>query len=174
MDDRRGEVVPPEDEEEVDGEITADAPRRERRLIAQSREFSGPLPAPDVLAEYEKVKPGLSDIIVEQWTKETAHRHSTIDSIRKTDHEAMVAYYEGEKRGQWIGLAAFIGLLLLTAFAIYEGSGVGALGGIIVAGSYAIWALRRQGSVGTAPEPIDLSDGDAIESQPGRPEQADR
>lgn len=141
-------------DEVIDGEIAErDAGRR---LIAESQQFSGPLPAPHVLREYEEVKPGLADIIVSQWQQETAHRHATIDGLRETDHEAMQKYYAGEKQGQWIGLGAFIALLAVIVVALVLGSDVGAIGGLIVAGAYAIWALRRRSS--PAPMPQDLAD----------------
>lgn len=146
-------------DEVIDGEI-AEEESGQRRLLAERQEFSGPLPAPHVLREYEDVKPGLADIIVSQWQQETTHRHSTIDGLRQTDHEAMQRYYEGERQGQWIGLGAFIALLAVIVVALILGSDVGAIGGLIVAGAYAIWALRRRSS--PAPMPQDLAD-DEIE-----------
>ena len=111
----QGDIAPAD--EVLDGEITPDeAGVGGRRLIA-TKEFYGPLPAPEILGEYDAVRPGLADIIVGQWQAETAHRHKTIDSVRKTDHEAMQGYYRGEQRGQWIGLAAFIALLAVAVFA---------------------------------------------------------
>lgn len=158
-------------DEVLDGEIASDeAQEKGRRLIA-TKEFYGPLPAPEVLGEYDTVKPGLADIIVEQWQKETAHRHKTIDSVRKTDHESMQAYYSGERRGQWIGLAAFLAIVAVAVLAILEGSDVAAIGSLIVAGSYAIWALRRN-SAAPAP-PTDLGDGDEIEAMPDKDASSD-
>jgi len=59
------------------------------RLTIRST-FTGPLPAPGILAEYDRVLPGLAREIVDQWKAETCHRHETVTSLRTTDHEEMV------------------------------------------------------------------------------------
>lgn len=88
------------DGEVVDGEVDDDGLRTDRRVSMAASSFSGPLPPPEVLRGYDEVQPGLGREIVEQWKAETAHRHSTIDALRRTDHAAMEAFYSGEKRGQ--------------------------------------------------------------------------
>lgn len=157
-----GEVAPAE--QALDGEIAPDLPVGEDRRLIASREFSGPLPLPDVLGEYDQVKPGLADIIVEQWQSETRHRHKTIDGVRETDHEAMRSYYAGERRGQWIGLVAFLAIVTVAILAVLKGSDVAALGSLFVAGSYAVWALRRSSSPATPPTDLDM--GDEVEKLP--------
>lgn len=158
----QGHIAP--GDEVVDGEIAPDIALAENRRLIAARGFSGPLPAPETLGEYDNVKPGLADIIVEQWQSETGHRHKTIDSVRKTDHDAMLAYYAGERRGQWIGLVAFFVIAAVAALAILKGSDLAVVGSLFVAGSYAVWALRRQSSA--AAPPTDLEDGDSIEDAP--------
>ena len=51
-------------------------PAADEQLVAQVRhEFSGPLPPPDLLAQYDQVMPGLAQKIVSQFESETNHRH---------------------------------------------------------------------------------------------------
>ena len=78
VDPVRGDIV--EDGESVEGEVVDDIPARQR-VIAATR-FSGPLPPPESLREYDEVVPGLAREIVDQWKGETAHRHRTIDGLR--------------------------------------------------------------------------------------------
>lgn len=78
--------------------------------ISESSSFSGPLPPPDLLAEYEQVLPGLADRIVRMAEDEGAHRRF----IQK-----------GFLRLSWWGLASAF-LLTMTGliggfFLIHEG-----------------------------------------------------
>lgn len=41
--------------------------------------FSGPLPPPDALAEYEQISPGFADRIITMAEKEQVHRHGNED-----------------------------------------------------------------------------------------------
>ena len=65
------------DAELLEGEPVEDG-SPDRRVFA-ARSFSGPLPPPESLDEYDAVLPGLAREIVDQWKGETAHRHRTID-----------------------------------------------------------------------------------------------
>jgi uncharacterized membrane protein len=48
----------------------------EQLTIAQSsKSFSGPLPPPESLAEYEQISPGFADRIITMAEKEQVHRH---------------------------------------------------------------------------------------------------
>jgi len=74
--------------------------------------FSGPLPPPDLLKEYEQVVPGLSKTIVRVFETQTKHRISTEAQILKAE-------IEDTKRGQMFGLTAFIALLFSAVFCAY-------------------------------------------------------
>lgn len=140
------------------------APGEQR--IVQASAFSGPLPPPDALREYDEVVPGLAREIVEQWKRETSHRHRTIDGMRQTDDEAMKAYYVGEKRGQSFALICYLGLLVLGGIAIVldrEAAGVAA---ILAGGAAVVWSMRRNSMVPGEEKPPVQVDGDAVESTP--------
>lgn len=142
----------------ADGELVSDEVSVEsRRIIAARGEFSGPLPHPNTLGEYDQVQPGLGKIIVEQWQAETRHRHETIDDLRQLDRESMRAYYSGEKRGQLLGFAAFAIIAAVAIVAILNDSLEAALGSIFVAAAYAVWAFRRR-----SPEPMPEPDDSII------------
>jgi uncharacterized membrane protein len=160
--DRQGDLDPAD--EVVEGEIAADPPSERSRRVMRAAEFSGPLPPPNALADYDRIRPGLADIIVDQWQLETRHRHETIDGLRATDHAAVQGYYDEGRRGQWMGFIALLGILAVAAYAISQGADLVGLASIVVAGSYAIWALRRESSATTPP--TDLGRGDEVENLP--------
>jgi uncharacterized membrane protein len=133
----------------------------DRRVELSASFSSGPLPPPPVLDGYEQVVPGLAREIADQWKAETAHRHATIDGLRQTDRDAMLAYYKGERRGQYLATVLFAGIIGVAVLAIFRESQVIGISAIVTGGTSAIWAMRRR-SDGPSP-PTDLGDGNALE-----------
>jgi uncharacterized membrane protein len=129
-----------------------------RRVTVESAAFSGPLPAPSILAEYDQVVPGLAREIVDQWKAETQHRHVTVTSIRSTDHDAMIKYYEAEQRGQRFSIAAILGVLAVAIVAIAFDRPVVGVAGLLTGGAAAIWAMRRRSDGADVDAPIQLDD----------------
>lgn len=152
--------------EVVDGVVAPPAAGQDRRFLATA-EFSGPLPPPNVLREYAQVKPGLADIIVNQWERETAHRHKTIDNMTETDRQVVSDYNQFQRRGQWLGFGALLAIFAVTALALILGENTAAVGGIAVGAGYAIAAIfRGYGPSHGTPPPADLSDGNEVERTP--------
>jgi uncharacterized membrane protein len=159
-----------EDGERVEGEVVDDdaaSPGSRRVFAAQT--FSGPLPPPESLQEYDNVVPGLAREIVDQWKDETAHRHKTIDGLRATDREAMRLFHEGEKRGQRYALAAIVLVLAVVVISLLLDRPAVGIAGILVGGGTLIWALRRRSNTPDDPQlpPADLGDGDHLERPAG-------
>ena len=120
-------------------------PQRVLRVIHEAvrqelRFFSGPLPPPEVLIEYNKVYPECGRAIVEMAHREQSHRHGAED--RQLDGDIGLA-----RRGQLIG-----GLLALIAVggAIYfldhdkSVAGLTVLGTVVVAFGSAFVYDRHQ------------------------------
>ena len=160
-----GNEIEPHGEQRPDGPEVVDGEHvlQDRRVEIQAASFSGPLPSPPTLQEYDRVVPGLAREIVDQWKAETAHRHETVTSMRRTDHEAMVKYYEGERRGQWFAILAIFGLLAVAVLAIVLDREAIGVAGLLTGGAASIWAMRRRsdGPNNRAPDQVD--DGDAVE-----------
>lgn len=156
-------------EDVIDGEPVGDDHSHPDRRLAWSASFSGPLPPPAALAEYDQTVPGLAREIVDQWKAETEHRHRMIDGLREIDQESMRAYYGSERRGQWLALVVFLAVVAVAVLAIaldHEAVGVAA---IVTGGASAIWAMRRRSDgPGNTTPPTDLGESDAIE-EPDRP-----
>jgi len=77
---------------------------------------SGPLPTPGMLAEFDRVVPGLARKIVDRSELELGHRH-------KIEQQALAAKIEDQKteriyqgRGQWMG---FILAILFSGSGVY-------------------------------------------------------
>ena len=159
-----------EDGEHVAGEVVDDdeaSPSSRRVFAAQT--FSGPLPPPESLREYDDVVPGLAREIIDQWKGETAHRHNTIDGLRATDNEAMRLFHEGEKRGQRYALTAIVLVLAVVVISLLLDRPAVGIAGILVGGGTLVWALRRRSDTPDDPQlpSTDLGDGDELERPAG-------
>jgi len=152
---------PVDDAERVDGEIVDEDQRGERRVTITGT-FSGPLPPPAVLRDYDETMPGLAREIVDQWKTETAHRRGTIAELRDSDREAMRSFYAGEHRGQTFGLICILAVLVVAALAIVLESTAIGVAGIVTGGGALVWAMRRSSDV-AAIDPVNLADGDELE-----------
>lgn len=81
-------------------------------IAAKSETFEGPLPHPDILAQYENILPGIADRIVRMAEAEQNARHSAIDQDAKNKSTLVdiaakesAGALEAQKKGQNIGLA---------------------------------------------------------------------
>jgi uncharacterized membrane protein len=147
-------------------EVADAEPDSRRRLTLQRASFAGPLPPPTALAAYDHVIPGLAREIVDQWKAETAHRHRTVTSMAHADREAMVKFYEAERRGQWLAIVAILGVLAVAVVAIVLNRPAVGIAGLLTGGAAAVWAMRRRSGGPDVGEPAPLDDGDAVERAP--------
>ena len=104
--------------------------------------YSGPLPTPEMLAEYERVLPGLGRRIVERWDQEAEHRQS----LEKTIVRSRIVI---QKRGQLIG--ALISFVVLAAGVVFVATGKSTAGLVallaplaILAGTFVYGELRSR------------------------------
>lgn len=117
---------------------TTSSPPQMNRVQIQQQMFSGPIPPPEILAQYDKLQAGLAERIVRMAEIQGEHRReqeskaltAQIAQIERRDHEA--------KRGQIFAFIIAISAIALGAFASIMGAtvtgsiigGLG-LGGII-------------------------------------------
>lgn len=78
-------------------------------IVSQQTQFSGPIPHPDVLREYDKIIPGAAERIVAMAEREQEHRHAI-------ETKANNASWSIAKWGQII---AFILVLLLLCAGVF-------------------------------------------------------
>lgn len=122
------------------------SPRRIRETaVAVSVGWSGPLPPPELLRQYDEVVPGLANQIAEQARIEPGRLH-------ELNEDALKAATEYGRRGQWMGFLVLMAILGVSVFAIKQGAWVVAgiaLSGIVsAAGAFVFSALRKQGRAG--------------------------
>jgi uncharacterized membrane protein len=120
-------------------------PSVEQLTIAQSsKSFSGPLPSPESLAEYEQISPGFADRIVKMAEKEQVHRHEQ-DNLRWPAQKKLLS------RGQVFGFILSLSIvgggiwLLLENKPIYGFTTLlGAIGVVVGPFLYQLRQKRKQ------------------------------
>lgn len=99
-------------------------------LVMEKREiFQGPIPAPQILAGYEKTCPGAAERIIKMTENQQSHRFNL-------ENRSLEAEIKSEKRGQWMGFSIVIVFLTIAGLLLYSGqsaAGLITLGGIAVA-----------------------------------------
>jgi uncharacterized membrane protein len=84
----------------------------ERQLVAMQAEFRGPLPPPDMLQRYEQVHPGTAERVLQQFERETQHRHAIEQKIVDAQLEAQRAEIPAFRLGQVFAfIIAVVGLV---------------------------------------------------------------
>lgn len=78
------------------------------------RQFTGPLPSPEMLLQYEQTHPGLANRIVAMAESEQQHRHH----LETKNVEGMIGK---DKRGQVLAFLITCLITMISAFLIYAG-----------------------------------------------------
>jgi len=97
-----------------------------RQISVQLESFSGPLPPPQVLAEYERVVPGAAAKILDMAMSQSEHRKSLETKVINSN-------IGNSKLGLWFGL--FIGVVGIIAGTILGLHDKQIAGGVIGGGS---------------------------------------
>ena len=95
-----------------------------------SKQFSGPLPPPDVLREYGDVISDLPDVLVEMARKEQNHRHE-MDRL----------FMRRFSRGQWMGFTLGLLVIALAGVLLWNEHNIGGLGTLVIGISALIGSL---------------------------------
>lgn len=94
---------------------------QQQSLTAVKTEFSGPLPHPNLLQQYEEICPGFAERIVGSWEKETSHRHDLEKMVVDAEIEGQRNIPKEIKRGQWLAFTLSLLFLLVGGFLAYHG-----------------------------------------------------
>jgi len=62
----------------------------QQSVAVRSESFTGPLPPPALLEQYERLSPGFAERIITSWEIETAHRHDLERKVVAAEIEAQV------------------------------------------------------------------------------------
>jgi uncharacterized membrane protein len=82
------------------------------RLVAG--QWSGPLPPPAALEQFERSAPGAADRILGMAEREEDHRHSQEQAMLQSDAQA-------RSRGQWMAFVISLVIILGGIWLIYKG-----------------------------------------------------
>jgi len=69
-------------------------------MVAMRAEFKGPLPPPEMLQRYEEIHPGTAERVLQQFERETQHRHAIEQKIVDAQLEAQRAEIPAFRLGQ--------------------------------------------------------------------------
>lgn len=83
-------------------------------ILKWQSEYEGPLPPPALLKAFDEAVPGLSQIIVDEFTLQSAHR-------RKIEEQVITHGTRHEREGLRLGFALLAGLLIVSGLAFYWG-----------------------------------------------------
>ena len=96
---------------------------------AMAAAYSGPLPPPEWLRQYEQVLPGVADRMMALVESEVSKQHDESAHRRLMQERAVAAGISMAKRGQ--AVAALLGLSFLVAAVVLALAGNPLLGGVI-------------------------------------------
>ena len=112
----------------------------ERQLVAMQAEFQGPLPPPQLLERYEEIHPGTAERILQQFERETQHRHAIEQKLVDAQLEVQRAEIPAFRLGQVFGLVIALGgisagalCVILAPTAGHAWAGAGIAGGSLAA-----------------------------------------
>lgn len=89
--------------------------------VTQQSLYSGPIPDPNSLAQYEKINPGFANRLITMAEKEQDSRIFRIDKAQDADIESNKRSSNFDKRGQWFGLISSIIIVGLCGTFIFYG-----------------------------------------------------
>lgn len=118
------------------------APQPKFKARAFFKHFSGPLPAPEVMHEYNLVAPGFAERIMKTFEQQTSHRH---DLERQVIRSGVRRQYIGQGLAFVVAIAGFIAAVFIAR----EGHGfaAGTIGTVDLVGLVGvfIYGSARQG-----------------------------
>jgi len=130
----------------------APRPQREvvREIIAEAWRFAGPLPPPELFAEYDRVLPGSAERILAMAEREQKHRHDVVSRGQQDEHTLA-------KRGQAIaavlgGMVIVIGGVGMVLGRPLEGLGAVLLGAASLVTVFIVSRSKEPGEKNQQPE----------------------
>ncbi|MEN9281539.1 MAG: hypothetical protein RL594_474 [Bacteroidota bacterium] len=91
-----------------------------KQVVMHTQQWTGPLPPPSVLHQYDEVFPGLAERIVTSMELEQQHRHALDRKLFETHRDAF-------SRGQWIAATIALVCLVLGFVLGYNGHSAAAV-----------------------------------------------
>ena len=124
-------------------------------LIARHEMWSGPLPPPSLLVEYDKAVENGAERILSMAERQSSHRMEM--DATEAESDRILA-----QRGQWIGMAVVLSVLALAGYMAFLGATTAAavVAGIDVVGLAAVFvygSMRKRASTEVRVDDADLT-----------------
>lgn len=107
------------DDEPLPSTAPETAEEQRRELVVAAARYSGPLPPPEALRQYDDVLPGAADRIISMAERQAEHRHAL-------EKRTIFGNVDAQTRGQWMGF--ILGLTAIIGGFTLIGLGHNALG----------------------------------------------
>ncbi|HGW2956440.1 TPA: DUF2335 domain-containing protein [Raoultella ornithinolytica] len=145
--------------EEIEGELVENPVVLERllerpqiRAIVSRTVFSGPIPPPSMLREYNEIVRDGAERIMARSEKEQAHRHDM-------QSKSILGNISKDKRGQWMAFTITIAILIIATIFAWKGNTVFA-GTLITIDLIGLASVFIMGRTTTKPQSKQKSDED--------------
>jgi len=89
--------------------------------VAKQEIFSGPLPKPETLAQYEQIKPGFAERLILMAEKEQKERHENQRALIQIEQQNQIATNQSIKRGQLLALVAVFAMIGYCSYLAFLG-----------------------------------------------------
>lgn len=97
----------------------------EHQVLAMKAEFRGPLPPPEVLQRYEDIHPGTAERILQQFERETQHRHAIEEKLVDGQLDIQRDEIPARRLGQVFGLIIALSGIVAAAYCVSTASSAG-------------------------------------------------
>jgi uncharacterized membrane protein len=123
---------------------SAPVAKQQEQTITQVA-FTGPIPHPSVLQEYNDVLPGLAERIVTMAEAEATHRHEMDREVARQNELIIKEEFCERRIGQFLGLGIAVLTISAAIFAIAHGAEKAAMviGGATVVGLATVFVVGR-------------------------------
>lgn len=91
----------------------------------------GPLPPPEILAEYDRIVPGTADRIIKMAEAEQVHRHSRLQRQIDINTCEYQEHAKAIRRGQWFGFTSVALVIAFGFYCVFSGGDVSGLTAVI-------------------------------------------
>lgn len=130
--------------------VLSNTPTKTEQTVTQiktftGQAFTGPIPPPSALKEYDSVLPGLAERIVSMAEAEAKHRHSMDDEMARQNELIIKREFAERRIGQIFGLCIGALSLVATIISIFLGAENVAMviGGSTVVGLVTVFVFGR-------------------------------
>jgi uncharacterized membrane protein len=87
-----------------------------------SEQYSGPLPPPRLLKEFEEAVPGSAGKILDNWRDEGLHRRQLEKDESQSARDGLLTQLSYQARGQWCALTVALAGFGLAGYALQTGN----------------------------------------------------